>query len=70
MTKSADIGKRCHFSSTAKRMFRRPERQGVIVGESKERFYGSCWYVLWDGLKMPQAYNKDFIIVVVEGGGT
>jgi len=32
--------------------------RGVIVGESRD---GTCWWILWDGLKGKQAFSKRFI---------
>ncbi len=38
-----------------------PKREGVIVGEG---YGGTCWRVLWDGIKTPDAVHKSFITIL------
>jgi hypothetical protein len=34
------------------------QRRGLIVGESRNK---ECWWVKWNGNKLPTSYAKEFI---------
>ncbi len=40
---------------------RRDGRLGTIVGEG---YGGTCWRVVWDDTKSPEAINKKFIAII------
>lgn len=54
-------GKRCKFSEEWRAAFTKKDREGEIVGESRD---GSCWTVKWDGVITPSAYHKSYITVI------
>lgn len=57
------VGKRVKFNEDGLRRIKRqtPERGGTIVGEAYDR---TCWRVLWDGNKVPEAVHKSFISII------
>jgi hypothetical protein len=46
----------CQYSKEALEMGFQ-QRQGMVIGESKD----SLWRVLWNGIKTPYLYYKDYI---------
>lgn len=41
--------------------YRNPHREGVIVGTG---YGGTCWRVLWDGNRVPEAIHKSCIAII------
>lgn len=54
-------GRRCKLSEEGREAFTKQDREGVIVGESRD---GTCWNVKWDDVKTSAGYHKSFITVL------
>lgn len=50
----------CQISEEGLRL-KYDQRQGVIVGESRDR---RCWWIKWNGLKTVYSYYKGYIEII------